>query len=190
MFSWLAGSRAVPRTPRPHNGGSGPIGSPDVSSGRVGALSFHHRVGMSPHDGAGDGASCWPRSAPRAPAPSTTPTRSNAAMSASMNGSMRWAPGLPACRRGRGRPESDGRPSFRLATMLEYGDVELNRRTSPAHLAPLAGRGRRAAPGEGDSPRVRCSWMQPLTPTLSPRRAGRGRSELPAELIIALGSLR
>jgi hypothetical protein len=28
--------------------------------------------------------------------------------------------------------------------------------------------------GEGDSPRSRCLWKQPLTPTLSPRRAGRG----------------
>src|SRR5258705_391393 len=39
-----------------------------------------------------------------------------------------------------------------------------------AYLVPLAGRGRilREAknPGEGDSPRIRCSRMQPLTPTL------------------------
>ena len=41
------------------------------------------------------------------------------------------------------------------------------------HLAPLAGRGRREAPGEGLSPRVPVR-REPLTPTLSPRRAGRG----------------
>jgi len=33
IFSWLAGSSAAPRTPRPHNGCSRPIGSPHVSSG-------------------------------------------------------------------------------------------------------------------------------------------------------------
>jgi AMP-binding enzyme C-terminal domain len=40
-----------------------------------------------------------------------------------------------------------------------------------------AGRGRRAlrAAGEGDSPHIQYLWRQPLTPTLSPRRAGRGR---------------
>src|SRR5665647_2854704 len=47
-----------------------------------------------------------------------------------------------------------------------------------AYLAPLAGRGRilREAknPGEGDSPRIRCSRRQPLTPTLSPQERGEG----------------
>jgi hypothetical protein len=44
-----------------------------------------------------------------------------------------------------------------------------------SNLAPLfAGRGRRAAPGEGLSPRVERVERAPH-PTLSPRRAGRGR---------------
>src|SRR5260370_26378776 len=43
-----------------------------------------------------------------------------------------------------------------------------------AHLAPLAGRGRRVAPGEGDSPRIQYSWRQPPPPTLPPPRAGGG----------------
>ena len=45
------------------------------------------------------------------------------------------------------------------------------------HLSPRAGRGRREASGEGASPHnVRCDLPQePLTPTLSPQRAGRGR---------------
>jgi hypothetical protein len=34
------------------------------------------------------------------------------------------------------------------------------------HLAPLAGRGRRGAPGEGDSPRVLACREIRLTPTL------------------------
>jgi hypothetical protein len=33
IFSWLAGSSDAPRTSRLHNGCSGPIGSPHVSSG-------------------------------------------------------------------------------------------------------------------------------------------------------------
>ena len=33
IFSWLAGSSAAPRTPRPRNGCSSPIGSRHVSSG-------------------------------------------------------------------------------------------------------------------------------------------------------------
>ena len=33
IFSWLAGSSAVPRTPRSHNVSSRPIRSPHVSSG-------------------------------------------------------------------------------------------------------------------------------------------------------------
>src|SRR5437588_1705836 len=58
--------------------------------------------------------------------------------------------------------------------------------TSP----PLfAGRGRREAPGEGLSPRVRLcanSRKQPLTPTLSPRSAGRGsRGSLNLSLVCA-----
>src|SRR5262245_9622954 len=43
--------------------------------------------------------------------------------------------------------------------------------TASDHLAPLAGRGRREAPGEGDSPHTR-SRRLPLTPTLSPQAAG------------------
>src|ERR1700681_4770224 len=50
---------------------------------------------------------------------------------------------------------------------------------SVPYLGPLAGRGRRVAPGEGDSPRIRYSWRQPLTPTLSPQKAGRGRRTSP-----------
>ena len=55
-------------------------------------------------------------------------------------------------------------------------------RRRPLHLAPLAGGGRMARechPGEGGCPRVHLSPVslrQPLTPTLSPRRAGRGGS--------------
>jgi hypothetical protein len=61
------------------------------------------------------------------------------------------------------------------------------------HLAPLAGRGRIACseakcdPGEGDPPRVHLPPFvrkQPLTPTLSPRRAGRGRREAKVERIV------
>jgi hypothetical protein len=50
-----------------------------------------------------------------------------------------------------------------------------------SYLSPPAGRGRIARqrnPGEGDGPRVQLAaifWRRPLTPTLSPRRAGRGR---------------
>jgi hypothetical protein len=48
-----------------------------------------------------------------------------------------------------------------------------------SHLAPLAGRGRPAKRSEvgrvrGDYPRARYLWRQPLSPPLSPRRAGRG----------------
>jgi hypothetical protein len=42
---------------------------------------------------------------------------------------------------------------------------------------PLAGRGRREAPGEGLSPRIRLQASlrkQPLTPTLSPQERGEG----------------
>jgi len=43
------------------------------------------------------------------------------------------------------------------------------------HLSPLAGRGRRATPGEGDYPRAWHPWhRQPLTPTLSPQERGEG----------------
>src|SRR6476661_6482326 len=54
------------------------------------------------------------------------------------------------------------------------------------YLAPLAGRGRRAAPGEGDSPRIQYSRRQPLTrPPKSelrwsqPHKSGRGRRTSP-----------
>ncbi|MCP1849996.1 hypothetical protein J2R80_003819 [Bradyrhizobium sp. USDA 4541] len=49
----------------------------------------------------------------------------------------------------------------------------------PRTPLPLAGRGqiaRKRNPAEGESPRIRLSpllWKQPLTPTLSPQRAGR-----------------
>src|SRR5436189_51812 len=49
------------------------------------------------------------------------------------------------------------------------------------NLAPLAGRGRREAPGEGASPRTRLSNLlkRPLTPTFSPQA---GRRRLPASV--------
>src|SRR4029079_4832160 len=55
---------------------------------------------------------------------------------------------------------------IRHLTSLEFSAACL------VHLAPLfAGRGRRAAPGEGLSPRTSMS-REPLTPTLSPQARG------------------
>jgi hypothetical protein len=81
---------------------------------------------------------------------------------------------------------------------ISHESFWLNRPTREfGHLAPLAGRGRRSpgdangsrerapddrlrivrrAPGEGDSQRVELA-ERPLTPTLSPRSAGRGRRD-------------
>jgi hypothetical protein len=59
---------------------------------------------------------------------------------------------------------------------LRIGCLKLNRELSAQsireldHLAPLAGRGRRIAPGEGDSPRVPM-WRVP-SPQPSPRKRG------------------
>ena len=50
-----------------------------------------------------------------------------------------------------------------------------SRRARLAYLAPLAGRGRRVAPGEGDSQRAPLPenlLRQPLTPALSPQERG------------------
>src|SRR5258708_33263107 len=87
-----------------------------------------------------------------------------------------------------------------LTAPLEHDDVELNRRRSPTHLSPLAGRGRiasamptgranaRPMTGSASSGAIRVRGVtarthvrnlrkQPLTPTLSPRRAGRWRRD-------------
>ena len=50
IFSWLAGSSAAPRTSRPHNGCSRPIGSPHVSTGWARALSFATPLLAKHHD--------------------------------------------------------------------------------------------------------------------------------------------
>ena len=48
-------------------------------------------------------------------------------------------------------------------------------RTPLLNLAPLAGRGRRVAPGDGvQVSRHRYSRREPLTPTLSPQERGEG----------------
>jgi hypothetical protein len=45
---------------------------------------------------------------------------------------------------------------------------------SNSRLRGEVGSHRRCDPGEGDSPRIRCSRRQPLTPTLSPQARGEG----------------
>ncbi len=61
---------------------------------------------------------------------------------------------------------------------MTQGDRIRQERAAGSHLSPRAGRGRRKASGEGRCPttRVSNSPREPLTPTLSPQRAGRGRS--------------
>jgi hypothetical protein len=44
--------------------------------------------------------------------------------------------------------------SGKAGAIYRRDDVEVNQRTSPVYLAPLAGRGRREAPGEGDYQRA------------------------------------
>jgi hypothetical protein len=59
----------------------------------------------------------------------------------------------------------------------------MNTRTLFLNLAPLAGRGRRVAPGEGvQVSRQRYSRREPLTPPLSPQERGEGAQAVIARL--------
>src|SRR5260370_40575498 len=93
-------------------------------------------------------------------------------------------------------------PGELIGAKLEHDGVKLNRRPSPAHLAPLAGRGRiatsdangsrerapddrlrivRGNPGEGESPHTLPSQFAEAAPHPNPLRASFARLGLAKE---------